>query len=302
MSRIRTRFAPSPTGFLHLGHAYAAQVAYELTRNLGGEALLRIEDLDTGRTRDAFEKAIYEDLEWLGLHFKEPLSKQSVRLPTFEAAIQRLTDLGLTYRCYCTRAETRRASGLGGAPHADDIENPFGPVYPGTCKNLTPSDRKEREAEGRPYALRLHMDRATTMARAKGPMQFFEALFGAPDWIDARPDPAGDIVLARKDLGVSYHIAVVVDDAAQEISHVTRGEDLFPSTHIHVLLQRLLRLPTPVYGHHVLVLDDTGKRLAKRDDARSIRTLREDGVSKNEVLARLPALPDWSRFELPTNR
>ena len=292
-SPLYTRFAPSPTGRLHLGHAYAALVAHETASALGGEALLRIEDLDQGRARAAFEAAIFEDLAWLGLSFAPSPWKQSERLSAYAQAIEQLTEMGLTYPCFCTRAETRRAAELGGAPHTDDKDNPFGPVYPGTCRPLSEETRAARLQEGASFALRLNMAAALeAVSRLDRKMAFTEAFAPGPRRRAADPSRAGDIVLARKDLGTSYHVAVVVDDAAQGITHVTRGEDLLASTHIHVLLQCLLGLETPIYGHHGLVRDDEGRRLAKRDEARSIHHFREDGLSPAEVLALLPPLPD----------
>lgn len=302
MTPIRTRFAPSPTGFLHLGHAYAAKVAHDLAARGGGAALLRLEDLDTGRARAHYETAIHDDLAWLGLRFAEPLPRQSGRLSVFATAVDRLTGRGLTYPCFCTRADLQAHTAHLAAPHGGE-EAPFGPAYPGTCRQLDSAARARRLATGVPHALRLDMAAAWNAAEAeKRPLNFFEGFHGPPAWRAADPRAGGDIVLARKDVGASYHIAVVIDDASQGITHVTRGADLFASTHIHVLLQRLLGLPTPFYGHHALIRDEAGQRLAKRADAASIRSLKEAGKTPQEVLALLPPLPDFTVFDGLTSR
>ncbi|MBP7240783.1 tRNA glutamyl-Q(34) synthetase GluQRS [Amaricoccus sp.] len=265
---MRTRFAPSPTGRLHLGHAFSALVAADLARAERGEFLLRIEDIDRGRCRPEFEAGLVEDLRWLGLTWPEPPLRQSARAPAYAAALDRLRALGLLYACRCTRRDIALSAPQEGAE---------GPIYPGTCRGkLLP------EAGA---ALRLDLRAALAQA---GPLAWHEV---GPWHAGARRlDPRlaaelGDPVLARKDLGVSYHLAVVVDDAAQAITHVVRGEDLRPVTPLHRLLQALLDLPTPVWLHHRLVRDEAGRRLAKRDDARALATLRADGVTPAEVRA-----------------
>ncbi len=279
MSRnsVVTRFAPSPSGLLHLGHAHAALFAARAAG--GGRFLLRIEDIDRGRCRPAFEAAIFEDLAWLGLAWEEPVVRQSARLPAYAEALDRLGRMDLVYPCFCTRkdiqAEIARA---GRAPHG-----PEGPLYPGTCRGLASPARGARIAEGRPYALRLDVAKAQAAA---GPLTWREhgrGLAGAE--VPADPACLGDLVLARKDVPTSYHLAVVVDDAAQGVTLVTRGEDLAPASHVHRLLQALLGLPAPAWHHHRLLTGGAGRRLAKRDDARSIRALREAGKSPAEVRA-----------------
>ena len=271
MARV-TRFAPSPTGPLHLGHAFAAMMAAAR----GDRFFLRIEDIDTARCKPEWESAIYEDLEWLGLRFETPVMCQSARIPAYRNALARLTDMGFTYHCTCTRGDLRAALS---APQ-EGVLGPDGPVYPGTCR-----DRQHSEG-----ALRLNIGKAM---QAVGAIHFTET--GTPPG-DHIFDSAhmttcvGDIVLARRDIGTSYHLAVVVDDAAQGITEVTRGEDLFDATPIHVLLQRLLGLPTPAYYHHRLIRDDYGKRLAKRDDARALSRYRAEGATPADI-RRMVGLP-----------
>jgi len=280
-----TRFAPSPTGRLHLGHAYAALVAYEVARESGGQFLLRIEDTDTSRARPEYEQAIFDDLKWLGLTWEMPVMRQSERSAAYSSAIDALRAHELVYPCFCTRKEIEaefRAS--VSAPHGPD-----GPLYPGTCKHLDPQEALERIANWEAYALRLHTDRA--MAAAGGRLTFQEhgtGPNGETGTIAATPDVFGDFVLARKDALASYHLAVVVDDAAQDITLVTRGNDLFPATHVHRLLQALLGLPTPDYLHHELICDEAGKRLAKRHDALSLEHLREMGETPESIRVMLP--------------
>jgi glutamyl-Q tRNA(Asp) synthetase len=272
---VRTRFAPSPTGRLHLGHVFAARVARDLARGSNGEFLLRHEDIDGPRVREEFYQGIEEDLEWLGLTWDgEPL-RQTSRIGAYEEALESLRKRNLVYPCFCTRREIRDEwARMGAAP-----QGPEGPIYPGTCRKLTANEQQEKFGAGIPYAWRLDSAKAATLA---GPLTFRDLRFGE---ISVNPGLLGDVVLARKDIGTAYHLAVVVDDAFQEITHVTRGEDLLSSTHIHRLLQVLLELPEPVYLHHTLILDDAGKRLAKRNDALSIAALRESGLSPAEVLA-----------------
>jgi len=276
---VVTRFAPSPTGWLHLGHAHAALFAQRAARASGGRFLLRIEDIDTGRCRPEFEAAIYEDLAWLGLDWEKPVRRQSEHMAEYAAAVAQLEDMGLISPCFCTRAaikaEIERA--------ADAPQGPDGPIYPGICRTLAQDERARRIASGESYALRLDMARAAARA-------------GRLTWTDrgrgtviAAPEKFGDVVLARKDTPTSYHLAVTLDDATQGVTLVTRGEDLAPATDIHRLLQALLGLPTPEYHHHRLITDAAGKRLAKRDRASTLRDLREAGHSPDEV--RRMALP-----------
>jgi glutamyl-Q tRNA(Asp) synthetase len=275
---IRTRFAPSPTGRLHLGHALAARVARDLARSQpGGRFMLRFEDIDTPRVRAEFYQEIEEDLQWLGFHWDEPPLRQTTRGAAYEAALTELRGRNFVYPCFCTRREIRsELAHMAAAPHG-----PEGPVYPGTCRHLSIQEREEKIAAGLPHAWRLD---ARMAASAAGPLAFRDLRYGT---VAVEPDLLGDVVLARKDIGTAYHLAVVVDDAFQHITHVTRGEDLLPSTHVHRLLQNLLALPEPVYLHHELVPDEHGKRLAKRHDALSIAALRESGLTPEQVLERL---------------
>jgi glutamyl-Q tRNA(Asp) synthetase len=271
---VRTRFAPSPTGLLHLGHAYAAQIARDLAIADGGEFLLRFEDIDSTRIRQEFYKQIEEDLAWLGLIWHGQPLRQTDRLPAYEAALLALRKLGVVYPCFCTRRSIdEEISRMRGAP-----QGPEGPLYPRICQKLSQPERDEKIAAGLPFSWRLEVMKASARS---GPLQFTDQHHGR---IDVDPSLLGDVILARKDIGTSYHLAVVVDDAFQAISHVTRGEDLLPATHIHRLLQSLLELPEPQYFHHRLILDDAGQRLAKRHDALSIRALREMGRSPESVL------------------
>jgi glutamyl-Q tRNA(Asp) synthetase len=276
---MRTRFAPSPTGPLHLGHAYAAIYAHDLARQHGGAFLIRIEDIDSQRSKPAWEAAILDDLGWLGLTWEGPVLRQSERLPAYQDALDRLWDMGLLYPCTCTRRDIDAAAS---APQegGDSLTGPDGVIYPGTCRA-----RPRRGARPSDAALRLDIARAAGLT---GDLSFHEAAyFPTPRRLalsgNQLPLAIGDVVLARRDFGTSYHLAVVMDDTAQGITDVTRGEDLFDATSIHVLLQRLLGLPTPAYHHHPLIRDDQGKRLAKRDDARALSKYRAEGASPADI-------------------
>jgi glutamyl-Q tRNA(Asp) synthetase len=273
VSRFITRFAPSPTGYLHRGHAFSALTAHEAAREAGGRFLLRIEDIDASRCRPEYEAAMYEDLAWLGLGWEEPVRRQSDHLDDYRAALERLKDRGLLYRCFRTRKEL---ADIQSAPHG--LPEPF------RGAPLHPNEEERWLEEGRPYAWRLSLDAARAAIGNWAGLTFVEEGKGV---IRARPELAGDVVLARKDVGVAYHLAVVVDDALQEVTHVIRGEDLFEATHIQRLLQALLDLPTPPYRHHRLLLGPDGKRFAKRDKAETLRSLRERGVSAAELRAEL---------------
>lgn len=278
MSLPVTRFAPSPTGHLHLGHAYAAKVAHDLARQAGGRFLLRFEDIDHTRVREEYYGAIEDDLRWLSFDWDGPALRQSDRVEAYAAALEQLRRLGSAYPCFCTRREIEdEIARMTGAPHG-----PEGALYPGTCRRLSDNERETRLAAGAQPTWRLD---ATCAASAVGVLEFTDLRHGVH-----RVDPAllGDVVLARKDIGTSYHLAVVVDDAFQQVTHITRGEDLLSSTHVHRLLQALLGLPEPVYLHHELVTDDQGIRLAKRHDALSLRSLRESGESPAELMTCLP--------------
>jgi glutamyl-Q tRNA(Asp) synthetase len=270
-----TRFAPSPTGLLHLGHAYSALFARKAA-GPEGRFLLRIEDIDLGRCRPEFEAAVLEDLAWLGLTWKEPVLRQSERLPLYQAALERLSGEDLIYPCFCTRKEIEaEIAAAGGAP-----QGPEGPLYPGTCRHLPKEETRERIAAGEAHALRLDMAEA---ARRAGPLTWRDRKLGE---MKAEPEALGDVVLSRKDAPGSYHLAVTLDDAAQGVTLVTRGEDLIPATSVHRLLQALLDLPVPEWLHHGLLLDEEGKRLAKRDKAATLAALRQAGVTPAEARAK----------------
>jgi glutamyl-Q tRNA(Asp) synthetase len=272
---IVTRFAPSPTGLLHLGHAYAALFAWRRARAAGGRFLLRIEDIDGARCREEFVAAILEDVVWLGLDWDGEVRRQSHHVREYRAALDRLEGMGLVYPCFCTRAAiaAESASALG-AP-----QGPQRPLYPGTCRSLAPAERARRVAAGQPFALRLDVAKALA---ATGPLSWQDERAGM---IAADPLAHGDVVLARKDAPTSYHLAVTVDDALQGVSLVTRGADLSAATAIHRLLQALLGLATPTYCHHPLLVGADGRRYAKRDRALSLRALREAGRTPAEVQA-----------------
>jgi glutamyl-Q tRNA(Asp) synthetase len=265
-----TRFAPSPTGYLHRGHAYSALTAFEAAREANGRFLLRIEDIDATRCRPEYDAAIFDDMAWLGLEWERPVRRQSEHLADYHAAIETLRKRGLVYRCFKTRKELD----IGRAPH--------GPAVPYVGAPLPTDDEADRLARGEAFAWRLSLTAAREALGGFERLSFLEEGVG-PDGetglIQARPETAGDIVLARKDVGVAYHLAAVHDDALQGVTHVVRGQDLFEATHIQRLLQALLGLPTPTYRHHGLLLGPDGKRYAKRDKAETLRELRAAGAS-----------------------
>jgi glutamyl-Q tRNA(Asp) synthetase len=276
-----TRFAPSPTGSLHLGHACAAWLAEAAARRTGGRFLVRMEDLDAARCSTEYEAGILEDLAWLGLHWEEPVRRQSEHLPAYRAALEELTGLGLVYPCFCTRGDiAREIQAMASAP-----QGPDGVLYPGTCRHRQPADREARLAAGEPHALRLDVGRA--VAHLQGALLHFKETGRGPAGesgiIQVQPDMLGDVVVGRKDLGVSYHLAVVVDDADQGITLVTRGDDLFGAAHVQRLIQALLGLPAPRYGHHPLIRAADGRRLAKRDRDRTLAALRASGATPSDL-------------------
>jgi glutamyl-Q tRNA(Asp) synthetase len=278
-----TRFAPSPTGLLHLGHAYAALVGWRRARAASGRFLLRIEDIDATRCRPEFTAAILEDLGWLGLDWDGAVRLQSEHLAEYRAVLAALAGRGLIYPCFCTRAAIlREVEQAASAPHGPD----GAPLYPGTCRRLSADERAARLAAGEAHALRLDMARA--LALAPGGLAFAEEGEGV---VACDPAQFGDAVLARKDAPASYHLCVTHDDALQGVTLVTRGVDLKPATHLHRLLQALLGWPAPRYAHHALLTDATGRRLAKRDRAATLRDLRAAGVSPAEARARA-GMPD----------
>jgi glutamyl-Q tRNA(Asp) synthetase len=274
-----SRFAPSPTGKLHLGHAFSALQAHDLARRADGRFLLRIEDIDGARSRPEHVDSILADLRWLGLEWDGPVLFQSTRRDVYAAALARLRGMGLLYPCFCTRAEI--AASLS-APHGMEA------VYPGTCRHRDPAERAALITAGVAHAWRIDMAAATARA---GRLDWRDAIAGD---VVAHPERHGDVVLARKDAPASYHLAVTVDDAAQGVTHVVRGVDLFAATDVHRLLQALLDLPTPVYRHHALLTDADGTRLAKRNDSPTLERLRlrgDDGRALAGMLreGRLPS-------------
>lgn len=276
MTIVTTRFAPSPTGFLHLGHAYAALFAWTPARQAGGRFLLRLEDIDPDRCRPEFARATCEDLAWLGLDWDGPVRVQSEHLAEYRRVLERLERLELLYPCFCTRADIRReVAAAASAPHDPD----GAPLYPGRCSRLSPAEREARIASGAPFALRLDMARAIAIA---GSLAFEEAGVGS---IPCRPERFGDVVLGRKDAPASYHLCVTHDDWLQGVTLVTRGVDLQPATDVHRLLQALMGWPAPAYAHHPLLTDDAGRRFAKRDRAVTLRSLRATGHSAAAVRA-----------------
>ncbi len=269
---ITTRFAPSPTGLLHRGHALSALIGWRMARAAGGRFVLRIEDIDTTRCRPEYEAAIFADLAWLGLDWDGPVWRQSARGAVYRGALDRLIAMGAAYPCFCTRADIAAAVA---APHG-----PEGAVYPGTCRALSAAERAQRLAQETP-AWRLDVGAALAIT---GPLTWHDAHAG---WQDADAAAGGDIVIARRDVGTAYALAVVADDAAQGVTDVVRGRDLFEATHAQRLLQALLGLPTPRYHHHALLLGADGKRLAKRDAGETLRHLRENGTESAEIIAHL---------------
>jgi glutamyl-Q tRNA(Asp) synthetase len=283
MGALICRFAPSPNGYLHLGHALSALVNFELARATGGRFILRIEDIDRARCRSEFETAIYEDLRWLGIAWDGPVERQSEHVDEYRAALARLAADGLVYPSFESRTEIAAliAAAPGPWPHDPD----GAPLYPGTAAALSRSERTRRIAAGEPYALRLDM--AAARAHAGASALTWNETGSGPDGetgiVVAAPARWGDVVLGRKEAPGSYHLAVVVDDARQGITHVARGHDLFWSTSVHRLLQALLGLPVPVYGHHRLLLGADGRKLSKSTQATALRALRHDGVTVAEI-------------------
>lgn len=292
---IVTRFAPSPTGYLHLGHAYSALFAYRAAQKSGGRFLLRTEDIDPTRCKPEFTTAIFDDLAWLGLTWEQPVLKQSEHLPVYAEALATLKNLGVIYPCFCTRREIEQeAAASGYAPHGllslpsrtregqgagQDVQGH--PIYPGTCRALSPQQRDDKIRQGIKPNWRLDVAKAMSLT---GSLSWHDAVKGN---IMARPEDFGDVVLARKEVPTSYHLSVTVDDAQQGVTLVTRGEDLFCATDIHRLLQALLGYATPDYHHHALMVDETGKRYAKRDRSVTLRALRDSGVTPGEIRQKL---------------
>jgi glutamyl-Q tRNA(Asp) synthetase len=276
---VITRFAPSPTGYLHLGHAFSAFNAWKRARSAGGQFLLRLEDIDPGRCRPHFATAILEDLTWLGLDWDGPPRIQSEHLADYQSVLDELRERHMVYPCFCTRADiAREISASAAAPHAPD----GAPLYPGTCRRLSPAERATRIAAGEQFALRLDM-----AAALRPDLEYEEEAEGR---IACHPEQFGDVVLARKDAPASYHLCVTHDDALQGVTLVTRGKDLQPATSLHRLLQTLMGWQAPAYAHHHLLTNPAGSRLAKRDKAMMLRSLRAEGVSARAIIQRVDQL------------
>lgn len=268
-----TRFAPSPTGLLHLGHAFSALLAYRSTQKNNGAFILRIEDIDTTRCRSEFEEAIYRDLSWLGLTWETPVRRQSEHFEVYQKTLTHLEQKGVLYPCFCSRAEIRREiKNSTNAPHG-----PEGPLYPGTCRNLSPEEKAHNKKKDLPFAVRLDTEKALKLV---GENLFFNEKGSKTK---AEPKNLGDVVLARKESPSSYHLSVVVDDHLQGITHIIRGEDLFHTTPIHCLLQALLGFATPEYHHHVLLIGEDGKRFAKRENSVTLENLKNEGNTISEI-------------------
>lgn len=283
-----TRFAPSPTGPLHLGHAYSALLAHDMAMENGGNFLLRIEDIDQSRARPEWEVRIYDDLQWLGLWWPEPVMRQSDRMAVYRGKLRWLWNHGYAFACTCSRRDIQTAMS---APQEGVVtQGPDGLIYPGTCR--AHDNRSGCAPLPQDTALRLSIEAvARRFGSAGGDVFSFQETGQGPNGetglIEFTLQDAirtiGDVVLARRDMGTSYHLSVVLDDAEQDITHVVRGQDLFEATKIHVILQRVLKLPTPSYHHHKLIRDESGKRLAKRDDARAISKYRAEGASPDDI-------------------
>lgn len=286
-----TRFAPSPTGNLHLGHAWSALFGYELARAASGRFLLRVEDIDTGRCRPEFIDKILVDLDWLGLTWPVPVRRQSDHFADYQSALNRLHALDLLYPCFCTRKDIQaEIDESGAAPHG-----PEGAIYPGTCRHLPAQARADKIAGGAPYALRLDVEKALRHVRTH--LTWRDRYRGEQR---ATPEILGDVVLARKGMPASYHLCVTVDDYLQGVTVVTRGDDLFYASHLHRLLQHLLNYTVPEWAHHPLLLDEEGKRFAKRNQSITLQSLREQGKTRDDIVqliwTALPVQGPWRRI------
>ena len=281
-NNIITRFAPSPTGLLHAGHAYSALFSEHAAQADGGRFLLRIEDIDFTRCKPEFENALLEDLSWLGLEWEQPIRRQSEHLDDYAAALGQLRQRDLVYPCFCTRKDIlAEIEQSGAAPHG-----PGELLYPGLCRDMSEDERKSRISKGEKFALRLNLEKSLD-ATVGEELTWFDRRQGPQK---AQPELLGDAVLARKDIRTSYHLAVVLDDALQQISLITRGVDLFEASHLHRLLQALLDLPVPEYEHHTLIKDEEGSRMAKRKKSPTLKDLRDDGLSAEDLKN---SLVDW---------
>jgi glutamyl-Q tRNA(Asp) synthetase len=278
-SRPVFRFAPSPNGYLHLGHALSALLNFDMARAAGGRLLLRIEDIDPTRCRPEFEQAIYEDLKWLGIEWEKPVRRQSEYFGEYRAALERLENEGLLYSTFESRAEIARHVAAKGPDWPRDPDG--APLYPGDARKLPAAERVQKIESGEPYASRLDLDAA--LRRIKHPLSWIETGEGTAHNIEAKPERWGDVILGRKETPASYHLSVVLDDALQGVTHIVRGLDLYESTSVHRLLQEILGLPAPIYHHHRLILDADGKKLAKRAPSTTLRDLRAQGWGAADV-------------------
>jgi glutamyl-Q tRNA(Asp) synthetase len=277
------RFAPSPNGYLHLGHAYSALLNYDMARAANGRLLLRIEDIDPTRCRPEYEEAIRQDLEWLGILFERPVRRQSEYFSEYRAALEKLEQEGLLFTSYESRAEIAKLVAARGSDWPRDPEG--APLYPGDAQKMSEAERMRKLEKGEPYALRLNLK--AVLKRVKKKPFWHEANENNPRDIEAHPEQWGDVVLGRKETPASYHLACVLDDALQGVTHIVRGMDLYESTSIHRLLQEILGLPAPTYHHHKLILDESGKKLAKRDPSTTLRDLRAQGWKVSDVRKRV---------------
>lgn len=277
------RFAPSPNGYLHLGHAYSALLNHDLARQSGGRFLLRIEDIDSARCRPEYEEAIFEDLAWLGITWEQPVRRQSEHLALYAEAVARLSEQGLIYPGFESRAEIARMVAAKDASGPWPRDPDAVPLYPGAAKSLPRTEREEKIRSGAQYALRLDMAAASARAGKLTWPENGEGPDGETGTVAARPQEWGDVILARKDTPTSYHLSVVIDDALQGVTNVVRGQDLFHATSLHRLLQDLLGYPSPVYRHHTLIRDETGRKLSKSSAATGLRQLRAGGMTPQDV-------------------
>jgi glutamyl-Q tRNA(Asp) synthetase len=284
------RFAPSPNGYLHLGHAYSALLNFDSAHRSGGRFLLRIEDIDATRCKPEFETAIYQDLGWLGLSWETPVRRQSEHLAFYREAVEELSAQGLLYPAFESRAEIAKLVAQRQAAGAWPRDPDGAPLYPGTAKSLAPDERRRLAERGAPYALRLDMAAARARAGDLTWTEHGEGPDGAAGRVAARPEAWGDVILARKEMPTSYHLSVVIDDALQGVTDVVRGQDLFHATSVHRLLQQLLGLPRPFYRHHRLLTNDSGQKLSKSTDATGLRELRAAGATPADI-RRLIGLP-----------
>jgi len=289
------RFAPSPNGYLHLGHAYSALLNFDLARQCGGRLLLRIEDIDSARCKPEFEQAIYEDLGWLGMVWEQPVRRQSKHLADYRAALEKLSALGLVYPSFESRAEianlVAQRESLSDTPWPRDPDG--APLYPGFATQICAAERADLLARGQPYAMRLDMAAAVAAVAHLGPLTWTEqgeGPGGETGVVVAQPQAWGDVILARKEIPTSYHLSVVVDDALQGVTDVVRGQDLFHSTSVHRLLQALLGLPEPSYRHHRLIVDAAGQKLSKSSRSIALRDIRSAGTTSSDIRHRIASL------------